>query len=79
MLEVGGRDQDRIDILQRQQVIHVLERAGHAPYACFGPGGRLLAVDLPEVADGRHLRGSGFSLPTWRPSGRPGRDLQKKI
>ena len=55
VLEVRGGDEDRVHVLQGEQVLHVLEGARGATVGRLRARGRRLAVDLPQIADGRHL------------------------
>src|SRR5262249_24779827 len=55
VLEIASRDEDSVDIFERQQIIEVLERARRTPIDFLRSGGGLLAMDFPEIADGGHL------------------------
>ena len=55
MLEIGGRDDDRVDVFLRDEVIHVLISARRAAIHRLCASGGLLAVHLPEIADRGHL------------------------
>ena len=54
MLEIGGGNDDGIDVLTLQQVLKKLEGARRAAIRRRGAR-RAFAIDTPEVADGCHF------------------------
>src|SRR2546428_357603 len=55
VLEIGRGNHNGVQILQRQQLIHVLERPRAAPINLLRRGRGSLAIDFPQVADRRHF------------------------
>ena len=52
---LGRGNQDRVNVLERQQVLQVFELARRPPVILLVSRRSLLAVDRPQVAHGRHL------------------------